>query len=92
MPRVRDERWANVGFAVEKGEQQRVSPEGLPMMKPDGTPDTEPVTILVFVHNLSDGQWIIRVPFEDSSRLKLIDALTGGIVVAKAGDIGKINL
>lgn len=89
MARQITEMWMGVGFSVEQGKQQRQTPEGLPLMAPDGSPETEDVTILVFVDNTPFGQHVIRVPFNEEGRAKLLKALSGGIVIAngKLGDL-----
>lgn len=86
--RVIEERWENVGFAVEQAQKQLASPEGFPMMKPDGTPDMETISVLVFVHNTPEKQWVIRVPFDAASKAKLVESLTGAMIVpATAADL-----
>lgn len=81
--RTVEEVWSGVGFAVEQGEQQRMTPEGLPLMKPDGTPDMEATTVLMFVDQSPGEQRVLRVPFNDEGKAKLIQALSGGLVIAK---------
>ena len=80
------EQWTEIGFAVEQGQQQRVSPEGFPMMTPGGEPDMEPITTLIFVHETEEMRWRVQVPFNEVGRKKLIDALLGSSIVVPGAD------
>ena len=90
--RVINETWTGVGFAIEQGEQQRTSPEGFPMMRPDGSPDMEPTTVLMLVHQTPEKQWIIRIPFTEEAKAKLLQSLTGAsVVTANMGDLKNLG-
>jgi hypothetical protein len=67
-----------------------MTPEGLPMMRPDGQPEMEPVTVLVLVRQTQFEQQFLRIPFGEAQRQKLIADLSGGIVLANASDFGKL--
>lgn len=88
--RIVQEQWLTAGYTVEKGEQQKMTPEGLPMMRPDGQPEMEPVTVLVLVRQTQFEQQFLRIPFGEAQRQKLIADLSGGIVLANASDFGKL--
>lgn len=90
--RIIQEQWLTAGYTVEQGEQQKVSPEGLPIMRPDGQPEMEKVTILVLVRQTQFEQQFIRIPFGEPQKQKLIADLSGGIVIAGPGDVGGLRL
>jgi hypothetical protein len=89
--RIVTEQWLAASFAIEEGQQQRVTPEGLPSMRPDGQPEMEKVTTLVLIRQNQFEQQIIKVPFSDEARRKLAEALSGGVVIAKASDLGHLK-
>lgn len=90
--KVIEERWEGIGWAIEQGEKQAMTPEGLPLMKPDGTPETEPITIMVFIHQRPDEAQVIRVPFDADAKAKLIQMLTGGVIVpVSAADMPRLH-
>lgn len=69
-----EERWWNVGFAVEEETVPR-SVDG------NGDVDTMQLTVLVLVHDGADGRHTIRVPFEPETKQRLVRLLTGGVVL-----------
>jgi len=89
--RIIEERWLSAGYLVEQGEQQRMSPEGFPIMRPDGTPDTESVTVLVLVRQNQIEQHFVRIAFGEEQKRKLIGDLSG-VQIALPGDLGGLKL
>ncbi len=85
--KITEYRWLTAGYNIEEGEGQKVSPEGLPVFKPDGTPELEKITVLVLIRQTEHEQEILRIPFSDNIRKKLASDLMGGIVVARPGDM-----
>lgn len=90
--RIIQEQWLTAGYSVEFGEQQKVTPEGLPLMTPDGLPEMEKVTILVLVRQTEHEQQQLRIPFGEAQKLKLISDLSGGIVLPGSTDMSNFKL
>lgn len=90
--RVIQEQWLTAGYAVEFGEHQRTTPEGLPLMAPDGTPEMEKVTILMLVRQNQNERHEIRIPFGEEQKRKLISDLSGGVVIAGPGSLDGFKL
>ena len=83
--RLIQEQWLAAGYSIEHGEQQKMTPEGLPLMSPEGMPETEKVTVLVIVRQYPHERHEIRIPFGDEQKRKLVSDLSGGIVLAGQG-------
>lgn len=81
MSRLIEERWLNAGFGVEEEQVAKATPEGAPVMNGDGSPLMEKLTVLVLVRNSPDGQHVIRIPFDQGAKQKLVQQLSGGIIV-----------
>lgn len=82
--------WLSAGFSVEKAEQQKMSGEGLPVMKPNGEPEMVPVTILVLHRSTPFEAEQLRVAFDEDAKQKLITALSGGVLLAKPSDLHRL--
>jgi len=83
MSKLVTERWVGVGWQVGREQVAKHSADGQPLYTGNGEPQVTEVTVLIFVHPPgSDGsQYVVQIPFEEESRQKLVEALTGGIVV-----------
>ena len=90
--RIIQEQWLTAGYSVEFGERQRETPEGLPLMSPDGVPEMEKVTMLVLVRQNNNEQHQLRILFGEQQKLKLISDLSGGIVLPGTTDMSKFKL
>lgn len=75
MPVLIEERWEAAGWKVEKETALRLNGNG-------GPPVEVERTVLVLVMAQPDGgARVIRVPFEDAARRKLVADMSGGIVL-----------
>jgi hypothetical protein len=90
--RIIQEQWLTAGYSIEFGEQQRMTPEGLPSMTPEGIPEMEKVTVLVLVRQNNNEQHQLRVPFGEAQKQKLISDLAGGIVLPGSTDMSQFKL
>lgn len=89
MARRVTERMVGCGWAVRKEQEQAAGADGQPLFGPEGLPKMVDLTTLVFVSNEPGVQKVVEVPFTDDTRAKLVQALTGGIVVPNGhGPVG----
>lgn len=82
MGRLVEERWLSVSYDVIVEQLPIGDEQGRPLVDETGQPKTLEHTTLVFIHQLPDGQRIVRVPFTPEAKTELVRKLTGGIVVA----------
>lgn len=76
---------AQIGFAVRKESQQQVAPDGQPLFGDSGLPKMVDVWILDLIEQRSPSEVeIIHVPFDEAAKERLVQALTGGLIVAPA--------
>ena len=84
--------WLTAGFSLEEGEQQRATPEGLPLFAPNGDPVMEKVTTLVLIRQTQDEQEILKIPFNEEGKAKLVTALSGGVKIVNPADLRGFKL
>lgn len=83
--------WFTAAYSIEEGTQQKVTPEGLPSMQPNGEPELEKVTTLVLHRQTQTEQETLRIPFSQEAKKKLISDLQGSnILLARPGDVPRI--
>lgn len=90
--KVTEYRWLTAGFSLEEGEQQRATPEGLPLFAPDGSPVMEKVTTLVLIRQTPTEQEILKIPFNEEGKAKLITALSGGVQIINPAELRNFKL
>jgi hypothetical protein len=82
---------AGIGFAVRKEQQQQAGPDGQPLFGQSGLPKMVDVWILDLIEQKSPSEVeIIHVPFDADAKDRLVQQLTGGIVVAPANGVPAI--
>lgn len=82
---------ANVGFVVRKEARQQAGADGQPLFGQSGLPKMVDVWILDLIEQRSPSEVeIIHVPFDEAAKDRLIQQLTGGIVVAPANGVPAI--
>lgn len=91
MPRKTEITLANVGFVVRKEAQQEVGTDGQPLFGQSGLPKMVDVWLLDLIEQRSPSDVeIIHVVFDEGGKERLVQALTGGIVLAPANGMPAI--
>lgn len=73
---------AQVGWSVRKASEQQLDDKGNPLFGDSGLPRMVDLWILDLIENTPNGVEIIHVPFDEAAKERLVQALTGGLVVA----------
>lgn len=82
MPRKTEITLAQIVFAVRKERRQMTGPQGNPLFGDSGLPKMVDLWMLDLIDQSSAGIEIIHVPFDEDAKEKLVQQLTGGLVVA----------
>jgi hypothetical protein len=84
MGRVVLEELQGYRMDLQVGERQ-VHAEGMPIFNGSGEPKMEPIWVFSYSAPQPDGgmHTVISPPISDEGRQKLIEALTGGVVLAR---------
>lgn len=85
MGRVVTERMVGVNWGIRRELVPVLGADGAPIHDAHGLPKTEPRTTLVFESMEGAVKHVTEVPFDDDAKAKLVEALTGGIIIAGNG-------